>query len=155
MKTDCFGAALIKIPGKDRKLLATAARNFIGKTTKEIEESARETIKAHQRAAIEIMTIEQIYHDRKSFEKEVFENAFCELLSVGISIVSYSLLEVKDDEKSQRVENAMIQRDARKEQAETMRKSTEAYLAELNRQTELQDQNILRLNKKLEESIGL
>ena len=155
MRTDCFGTALIKIPGSDRKLLATAARNFIGKTTIEIKESVRETIEAHQRATIETVTIQEIYQDRKFFEKEVFENAFCELLSVGISIVSYSLLEVKDDEKSKRIQNAMIERDARMENAETMRKSTEAYLTELNRQTQLQDQNILRLNKKLQESTGL
>lgn len=150
VKTDCFGTALIKIPGKDRKLLETAARNFVGKTTNEIKESVRETIEAHQRTAIETMTIKEIYQDRMLFEKEVFENAFCELLSVGISVVSYSLLEVKDDEKCRRVENAMIERDTRMEQAETMRKSTLAYLTELNQQTELQDQNILRLNKKLE-----
>ena len=150
VSTDCFGTALIKIPGKDRRMLAAAAENFLGKTTKEIEDSVKETMKTHQKATIESMTIEEIYQERKVFEKECFENAFCDMLSVGISIVSYSLLEVKDGEESRRVEKAMIQRDSRMELAEATRKSTEAYLAELSRQTELISQNIFQKNKELE-----
>ena len=44
------------------------------------------------------MTVEEIYQDRKKFSKIVFEVASLDLVNMGITVVSYTLKDVKDNE---------------------------------------------------------
>lgn len=41
---------------------------------------------------------QEIYKDRKKFSKAVFEVASSDLVNMGISVVSYTLKDIKDDE---------------------------------------------------------
>ena len=43
------------------------------------------------------MTVEQIYKDRKTFSTKVFEVASMDLHNMGISVISYTLKDVRDD----------------------------------------------------------
>ena len=44
------------------------------------------------------MTVEEIYKDRKKFAKNVFEVASSDLVQMGITVVSYTLKDIKDGE---------------------------------------------------------
>ena len=42
--------------------------------------------------------LQEIYKDRKKFSKAVFEVASSDLVNMGISVVSYTLKDIRDDE---------------------------------------------------------
>ena len=44
------------------------------------------------------MTVEEIYQDRKKFAKNVFEIASSDLIQIGLTVVSYTLKDIKDFE---------------------------------------------------------
>merc|ERR1711983_341947 len=52
----------------------------------------------HQRAIMGSMTVEEIYRDRKKFSKAVFEVASSDLVNMGITVVSYTLKDIRDEE---------------------------------------------------------
>ncbi|VDQ16879.1 unnamed protein product [Trichobilharzia regenti] len=79
-------------------MLAAACEQFLGKSENEIREIAQETLEGHQRAIMGNMTVEEIYKDRKKFSKAVFEVASSDLVNMGISVVSFTLKDIKDDE---------------------------------------------------------
>lgn len=81
-------------------MLYAACQQFLGKTEDEIRLIALETLEGHQRAIMGNMTVEEIYKDRKKFSKAVFEVASSDLVNMGISVVSYTLKDIKDDEVS-------------------------------------------------------
>ena len=41
---------------------------------------------------------QEIYKDRKKFSKQVFEVASSDLVNMGITVVSYTLKDIRDDE---------------------------------------------------------
>ena len=43
------------------------------------------------------MTVEEIYKDRKKFSEAVFEVASTDLVNMGITIISYTIKDIKDD----------------------------------------------------------
>jgi len=45
-----------------------------------------------------VLYVQEIYKDRKKFSKAVFEVASSDLVNMGISVVSYTLKDLKDDE---------------------------------------------------------
>ena len=59
---------------------------------------ALETLEGHQRAIMGSMTVEEIYRDRKKFSKAVFEVASSDLVNMGITVVSYTLKDIRDEE---------------------------------------------------------
>ncbi|KAF8562770.1 hypothetical protein P879_10629 [Paragonimus westermani] len=92
------GVAQVKVNGSNQEMLAAACEQFLGKTDTEIRDVAQETLEGHQRAIMGNMTVEEIYKDRKKFSKAVFEVASSDLVNMGISVVSYTLKDIKDDE---------------------------------------------------------
>ena len=44
--------------------------------------------------------LQEIYKDRKKFSKQVFEVASSDLVNMGITVVSYTLKDIRDDEVS-------------------------------------------------------
>lgn len=42
--------------------------------------------------------LQEIYKDRKKFSKEVFEVASSDLVNMGITVVSYTLKDIRDEE---------------------------------------------------------
>ena len=42
--------------------------------------------------------LQEIYKDRKKFSKAVFEVASSDLVNMGVSVVSYTLKDIRDDE---------------------------------------------------------
>ena len=62
------------------------------------------------------MTVEEIYRDRKTFSEKVFETASMNLCEMGISVISYTLKDIKDDvgylASLGQAQTAMVKRDA-------------------------------------------
>lgn len=119
------GIAQVKIQGQNIEMLQTACQQFLGKNETDIRRIAQETLEGHQRAIMGNMTVEEIYKDRKKFSKAVFEVASSDLVNMGISVVSYTLKDIKDDEGYLHAlgmsRTAQVKRDARMGEAEARR----------------------------------
>lgn len=80
------------------------------------------TLEGHQRAIMGSMTVEEIYKDRKIFSKKVFEVASSDLINMGITVVSYTLKDIRDEEGYLKAlgmaRTAEVKRDARIGEAE-------------------------------------
>ena len=102
-----------------------ACEQFLGKTEDEIQQVALETLEGHQRAIMGSMTVEEIYRDRKKFSKAVFEVASSDLVNMGITVVSYTLKDIRDEEGYLKAlglaRTAEVKRDARIGEAEARR----------------------------------
>ncbi|PSN46034.1 Flotillin-1 [Blattella germanica] len=75
------GIAQVKIQGQNEEMLLAACEQFLGKQEHEIQHIALE-----------------IYKDRKKFSKQVFEVASSDLVNMGITVVSYTLKDIRDEE---------------------------------------------------------
>uniref|UniRef100_A0A8C3I196 Flotillin n=1 Tax=Chrysemys picta bellii TaxID=8478 RepID=A0A8C3I196_CHRPI len=119
------GIAQVKIQGQNKEMLAAACQMFLGKSESEITHIALETLEGHQRAIMAHMTVEEIYKDRKKFSEQVFKVASSDLVNMGISVVSYTLKDIHDDQdylhSLGKARTAQVQKDARMGEAEAKR----------------------------------
>ncbi|XP_068265278.1 flotillin-1 isoform X4 [Nyctibius grandis] len=119
------GIAQVKIQGQNKEMLAAACQMFLGKSESEIAQIALETLEGHQRAIMAHMTVEEIYKDRQKFSEQVFNVASSDLVNMGISVVSYTLKDIHDDQdylhSLGKGRTAQVQRDARVGEAEAKR----------------------------------
>nr|KAF6461900.1 flotillin 1 [Molossus molossus] len=115
----------VKIQGQNKEMLAAACQMFLGKTEAEIAQIALETLEGHQRAIMAHMTVEEIYKDRQKFSEQVFKVASSDLVNMGISVVSYTLKDIHDDQdylhSLGKARTAQVQKDARIGEAEAKR----------------------------------
>jgi len=115
------------------KCLGFAAEQFGNKSTQEVLQICLETMEGHQRAIMGNMTVEEIYRDRKTFSTKVFEVASVDLHNMGISIISYTLKDVRDDTgylaSLGQARTAQVKRDALIGEAEAKRDATIAEAA--------------------------
>ncbi|KAH1010770.1 hypothetical protein HUJ05_005016 [Dendroctonus ponderosae] len=116
------GIAQVKIQGQNEEMLSAACEQFLGKSANEIEHIALVTLEGHQRAMMGSMTVEEIYKDRKKFSKQVFEVASSDLVNMGITVVSYTIKDIRDEEGYLKslgmARTAEVKRDARIGEAE-------------------------------------
>lgn len=119
------GVAQVKVQGQNAEMLQAACQQFLGKREEDIRRIALETLEGHQRAIMGNMTVEEIYKDRKKFAKAVFEVSSSDLINMGISIVSYTIKDISDNEGYLRAlgmpRTAQVKRDARIGEAEARR----------------------------------
>ncbi|XP_063966350.1 flotillin-1-like [Lytechinus pictus] len=119
------GIAQVKVQGSSKDMLKAAAQQFLGKSEREVEQIAMETLEGHQRAIMGTMTVEEIYKDRKKFSKNVFEVASSDLFNMGIFVVSYTLKDIRDENGYLKAlgmaRTAEVKKDARIGEAEAKR----------------------------------
>jgi len=89
------GVAQIKIKGDDVSI-ATAAEQFLSKTTDEIKGVAMQTLEGHLRAILGTMTVEDIYQNRDAFAAKVQEVAAGDMANMGLGIVSFTIKDIRD-----------------------------------------------------------
>ncbi|XP_014282104.1 flotillin-1 [Halyomorpha halys] len=122
------GIAQVKIQGQNEEMLLAACEQFLGKSDSEIQHIALVTLEGHQRAIMGSMTVEEIYKDRKKFSKQVFEVASSDLVNMGITVVSYTLKDIRDEEGYLKslgmARTAEVKRDARMGEAEARAEAT-------------------------------
>ncbi|XP_042873144.1 flotillin-1-like isoform X4 [Penaeus japonicus] len=121
------GIAQVKVQGQYEEMLLAACEQFLGKSESEIQQVALETLEGHQRAIMGSMSVEEIYKDRKKFNQNVFEVASSDLINMGITVLSYTLKDIHDDEgyldALGMARTAEVKRDARIGEAEAQKDS--------------------------------
>ncbi|XP_076056579.1 flotillin-1 isoform X6 [Oratosquilla oratoria] len=121
------GIAQVKVQGQYEEMLLAACEQFLGKSENEIQQVALETLEGHQRAIMGSMSVEEIYKDRKKFNQNVFEVASSDLINMGITVLSYTLKDIHDDEgyldALGMARTAEVKRDARIGEAEATKDS--------------------------------
>ena len=80
----------------DEAAIQRAATNFLGDSDRNINKTIRQNLEGSQRAIVGSLTIEQLYFDRESFLTKVREEAIEDLESMGIQIVSYTIIAISD-----------------------------------------------------------
>ncbi|XP_065829236.1 flotillin-1-like [Oscarella lobularis] len=91
------GVAQVKVDASHDAMLKAACEQFLGKSTREIENIALETLEGHQRAIMGTMSVEEIYKDRQKFSTQVFDVAKSDLINMGVSVVSYVIKDISDE----------------------------------------------------------
>jgi len=144
----CDGTSIIKI-GSSVEEIATAAEQFLGKTTEKLENEAREVLEGHLRSILGSMTVEEIYQNRDKFSQSVQEVASVDLAKMGLIIVSFTIKEVRDKngylDSLGKPRIAQVKRDADIAEADALKETRikkaeaekESQQAELQRQTEI------------------
>lgn len=90
------GVAQVKVRG-DEQSIQTAAEQFLGKDTDEIQLVAHETLMGHLRAIIGTMTVEDLLNNFDSFAQRVAEVSITDLAKMGLTVVSFTIKEVRDN----------------------------------------------------------
>jgi flotillin len=118
------GVAQVKVKGDDISV-ATAAEQFLSKSTDEIKNVATQTLEGHLRAILGTMTVEDIYQNRDAFASKVQEVAAGDMANMGLSIVSFTIRDIRDGqgylEALGKPRIAQVKRDAQIAQAEADR----------------------------------
>ncbi len=121
------GVAQVKIRGDDVSII-TAAEQFLSKSQDEIRNVALQTLEGHLRAILGTLTVEEVYKDRDAFAAQVQSVAAGDLANMGLSIVSFTIKDIRDDEgyldALGRKRTAEVKRDARIGEAEAERDAT-------------------------------
>eukprot|EP00092_Neocalanus_flemingeri_P016214 GFUD01017552.1.p1 GENE.GFUD01017552.1~~GFUD01017552.1.p1 ORF type:complete len:430 (-),score=174.42 GFUD01017552.1:470-1759(-) len=151
------GTAQVKINGSSEEMLGYAAEQFGGKPVDQILNICFETMEGHQRAIMGNMSVEEIYRDRKTFSKKVFEVASVDLHNMGIAVISYTLKDVRDEvgylASLGQARTAQVKRDALIGEAEAKKESTiaEALAEEQRMESKLvNDTEIARSKRDFE-----
>jgi flotillin len=121
------GVAQIKIRGDDVSI-ATASEQFLSKSQDEIRNVALQTLEGHLRAILGTLTVEEVYKDRDAFAARVQDVAAGDLANMGLSIVSFTIKDIRDDQgyldALGRKRTAEVKRDAQIGEAEAARDAT-------------------------------
>ena len=86
---------LVKV-GNSVESIKTAAEQYLGKSTKDLEDEAQEVLEGHLRAILGTMTVEAIYKNRDDFAEQVQQVASTDLRKMGLEIVSFTIKDVTD-----------------------------------------------------------
>jgi len=90
------GVAQVKVKG-DKVSIATAAEQFLGKSDEEISNIAHETLIGHLRAILGTMSVEDLIQSFDHFAQCVQEVSIADLAKMGLSVVSFTIKEIKDN----------------------------------------------------------
>ncbi|MBC7999174.1 MAG: flotillin family protein [Leptolyngbya sp.] len=90
------GVAQVKVKG-DSASIATAAEQFLDKDDSEISQIAHETLVGHLRAILGTMEVEELIQNFDSFAQKVQEVSLADLAKMGLTVVSFTLKELKDN----------------------------------------------------------
>ncbi|MCD6216926.1 flotillin family protein [bacterium] len=120
------GIAQIKIKGDDVSI-NTAAEQFLSMSIQQIAKIALQTVEGHLRAILGTLTVEEIYSQRDLFATKVQEIAAEDLANMGMTIVSFTIRDIRDNEgyldALGKPRTAQVKRDAIIGQAEADRDS--------------------------------
>lgn len=115
------GVANIKIAGEE-PTIHNAIERLLGKSRKEIEQMAKETLEGNLRGVLASLTPEQINEDKIAFAKSLLEEAEDDLEKLGLVLDTLQVQNISDEvgylEASGRKQRADLQRDARIAEAE-------------------------------------
>lgn len=135
------GTVIIKI-GSSVEEIATAAEQYLGKETNELEEEAQEVLEGHLRAILGSLTVEEIYRERDEFGAQVQQVASHDLEKMGLKIVSFTIKDVGDS-------NGYLESLGRPQIAE-VKKNAEIAEAEAEKTTIIQKADAMKQAREAE-----
>jgi flotillin len=148
--------AIIKVGGTMEDIFK-AAEQYLGKDVEELRQEAQEVLEGHLRSILGSMTVEEIYKNRDKFAQSVQEVAAKDLKKMGLSIVSFTIKDVRDKngylESLGKPKIAAVKRDATIAEAEANKEASvaralndeQARKAEISKET-----NIAQAEKDME-----
>ncbi|NDI35121.1 flotillin family protein [Chengkuizengella sediminis] len=150
------GVAIIKV-GSSVEDIATAAEQFMGKSKEDLQSEAQEVLEGHLRAILGTMTVEEVYKNRDRFAQEVQGVAARDLKKMGLSIVSFTIKDLRDQhgylDALGKPRIAAVKRDAEIAEADAIRDSRiqKAQADEEGQKAELlRDTNVAEATKEKE-----
>jgi flotillin len=115
------GVANIKVAGSE-PTIHNAIERLLGKSRKEIETLARETLEGNLRGVLASLTPQQINEDKMAFAKSLLDEAEDDLEKLGLVLDNLQIQNISDDvrylDSIGRKQQAELQRDARIAEAE-------------------------------------
>jgi flotillin len=121
------GVANIKISGEE-PTLHNAIERLLGKSRKDIEQLAKETLEGNLRGVLASLTPEQVNEDKIAFAKFLVDEAENDLEKLGLELDTLQIQNIADDvhylDSIGRKQQADLQRDARIAEAQTRAEST-------------------------------
>lgn len=90
------GVAQVKVKG-DEESIATAAEQFLNKSEDEIKSIAHETLVGHLRAIMGTLEVEELIRNFDQFAQKVQEVSIVDLKKMGLTVVSFTIKEIKDN----------------------------------------------------------
>ncbi|KKJ00740.1 flotillin family protein [Prochlorothrix hollandica] len=133
------GIANIKVAGEE-PTIHNAIERLLGKTPKEIEKIAQETLEGNLRGVLASLTPQQINEDKMAFAKSLLEEAEEDLQKLGLTLDNLQIQNISDNvsylNSLGRKQQADLQRDARIAEAQTRAESI-IKTAENDRKTSL------------------
>ena len=110
------GVANIKIAGEE-PAIHNAIERLLGKSRKEIEAIAKETLEGNLRGVLASLTPEQVNEDKIAFAKSLLDEAEDDLEKLGLILDTLKIQNISDDvrylDSIGRKQQAELQRDAR------------------------------------------
>ncbi|BAZ67006.1 MAG: flotillin family protein [Pelatocladus maniniholoensis HA4357-MV3] len=119
------GVANIKIAGEE-PIIYNAIERLLGKTRKDIEQLAKETLEGNLRGVLANLTPEQVNEDKITFAKTLLEEAEDDLEKLGLVLDNLQIKNISDEVR-------YLDSIGRKQQAELLR---DARIAEAQAQAE-------------------
>ena len=121
------GVANIKIAGEE-PTIHNAIERLLGKTRKEIEQIAKESLEGNLRGVLATLTPEQVNEDKIAFARSLLDEAEEDLETLGLVLDTLQIQNISDDvrylDSIGRKQQADLQRDARIAEAEASAEST-------------------------------
>ncbi len=81
----------------DPSIMSNAAERLLGRSSKEIEDMAKEILFGQLRLTVASLTIEQINQDRESFLESIRKNVEPELNKVGLYLINVNITDITDE----------------------------------------------------------
>lgn len=120
------GVANIKIAGEE-PAIHNAIERLLGKSRKEVEKIAKETLEGNLRGVLASLTPEQVNEDKIAFAKSLLDEAEEDLEKLGLVLDTLQIQNISDDvrylDSIGRKQQAELQRDARIAEAEAQAES--------------------------------
>ena len=115
------GVANIKVAGEE-PAIHNAIERLLGKSRKEIEKIAKETLEGNLRGVLASLTPEQVNEDKIAFAKSLLDEAEEDLQKLGLVLDTLQIQNISDNvrylDSIGRKQQAQLQRDARIAEAE-------------------------------------
>lgn len=94
---DIVGTAVVKVRNEKESIIKAVERFCTGKvddTVGNIQKIVEKILEGKLRGIVSTLTVEQINEDRASFEQSIEDNIREELNSMGLELISYSILKI-------------------------------------------------------------
>lgn len=141
---DVIGTAIVKVRNEEESILKAVEQFCVGgqvdSTVTVISKMVEQILEGKLRGIVSMLTVEQINEDRASFEHQIEQDIRLELESMGLQLVSYTILKIAT--QGGYLENRAIP------QIASAQADADIATAERRRDTEIKTADAIRIGQK-------